>query len=86
MSRPPHLVPSVPTRLLADPNNIYAWDSQPLPTDKLDFRHHNYKEMRKVPALQPQHGAGGGPRREAGGLRTPGVPPDPDPERCALPS
>ncbi|XP_014798295.1 PREDICTED: probable carboxypeptidase X1 [Calidris pugnax] len=33
---------------LPDPNNIYAWDSQPLPTDKLDFRHHNYKEMRKL--------------------------------------
>ncbi|XP_009883935.1 PREDICTED: probable carboxypeptidase X1 [Charadrius vociferus] len=31
-----------------NPNNIYAWDSQPLPTDKLDFRHHNYKEMRKL--------------------------------------
>ncbi|XP_075609003.1 putative carboxypeptidase X1 [Balearica regulorum gibbericeps] len=33
---------------LPDPNNIYAWHSQPLPTDKLDFRHHNYKEMRKL--------------------------------------
>ncbi|XP_054028425.1 probable carboxypeptidase X1 [Dryobates pubescens] len=31
-----------------DPNNIYAWHSQPVPTDKLDFRHHNYKEMRKL--------------------------------------
>ncbi|NXU29554.1 CPXM1 carboxypeptidase, partial [Thalassarche chlororhynchos] len=47
-----------------DPNNIYSWHSQPLPTDKLDFRHHNYKEMRKVPSLQP--------RRGAGGLRAPG--------------
>ncbi|KAF1481089.1 putative carboxypeptidase X1, partial [Eudyptula minor novaehollandiae] len=42
-----------------DPNNIYSWHSQPLPTDKLDFRHHNYKEMRKVPSLQPRHGEGG---------------------------
>ncbi|XP_072718261.1 LOW QUALITY PROTEIN: probable carboxypeptidase X1 [Ciconia boyciana] len=33
---------------LPDPNNIYSWHSQPLPTDKLDFRHHNYKEMRKL--------------------------------------
>ncbi|XP_029862382.1 LOW QUALITY PROTEIN: probable carboxypeptidase X1 [Aquila chrysaetos chrysaetos] len=33
---------------LPDPNNIYTWQSQPLPTDKLDFRHHNYKEMRKL--------------------------------------
>ncbi|NXS69763.1 CPXM1 carboxypeptidase, partial [Pandion haliaetus] len=41
-----------------DPNNIYAWHSQPLPTDKLDFRHHNYKEMRKVPALQPRRSPG----------------------------
>lgn len=49
----------MPARLPADPNNIYAWQSQPLPTDKLDFRHHNYKEMRKVPALQPWSGAGG---------------------------
>ncbi|KFQ96043.1 putative carboxypeptidase X1, partial [Nipponia nippon] len=33
---------------LPDPNNIHSWHSQPLPTDKLDFRHHNYKEMRKL--------------------------------------
>ncbi|XP_065693510.2 probable carboxypeptidase X1 isoform X2 [Patagioenas fasciata] len=33
---------------LPDPNNIYAWHSPPPPTDKLDFRHHNYKEMRKL--------------------------------------
>ncbi|XP_037244624.1 probable carboxypeptidase X1 [Falco rusticolus] len=33
---------------LPDPNNIYAWQSQPLPSSKLDFRHHNYKEMRKL--------------------------------------
>ncbi|POI21320.1 hypothetical protein CIB84_014933, partial [Bambusicola thoracicus] len=31
-----------------DPNNIYQWPEQPMPTDKLDFRHHNYKEMRKL--------------------------------------
>ncbi|XP_071894051.1 probable carboxypeptidase X1 [Anas platyrhynchos] len=33
---------------LPDPNNIYYWPSDPVPTDKLDFRHHNYKEMRKL--------------------------------------
>ncbi|KAM9028641.1 putative carboxypeptidase X1 [Ara ararauna] len=33
---------------LPDPNNIYAQHRQPLPTSKLDFRHHNYKEMRKL--------------------------------------
>ncbi|XP_064007321.1 probable carboxypeptidase X1 [Pogoniulus pusillus] len=33
---------------MPDPNNIYTWHSQPLPTDKLDFRHHDYKEMRKL--------------------------------------
>ncbi|KAM6429716.1 putative carboxypeptidase X1 [Rhynochetos jubatus] len=32
---------------LPDPNTIH-WHSQPPPTDKLDFRHHNYKEMRKL--------------------------------------
>ncbi|XP_015705748.1 probable carboxypeptidase X1 [Coturnix japonica] len=31
-----------------DPNNIYQWPNEPVPTDKLDFRHHNYKEMRKL--------------------------------------
>uniref|UniRef100_A0A3Q0T1B8 Carboxypeptidase X, M14 family member 1 n=1 Tax=Amphilophus citrinellus TaxID=61819 RepID=A0A3Q0T1B8_AMPCI len=29
-----------------DPNQIYPWQTEP--TDKLDFRHHNYKEMRKL--------------------------------------
>ncbi|XP_039396997.1 probable carboxypeptidase X1 isoform X2 [Mauremys reevesii] len=33
---------------LPDPNNIYSWENEPVPTDKLDFRHHNYKEMRKL--------------------------------------
>uniref|UniRef100_A0A8C9Y628 Carboxypeptidase X, M14 family member 1 n=1 Tax=Sander lucioperca TaxID=283035 RepID=A0A8C9Y628_SANLU len=34
---------------LPDPNNIYAWQTQPTESkDKLDFRHHNYKEMRKL--------------------------------------
>uniref|UniRef100_A0A8C3FKJ9 F5/8 type C domain-containing protein n=1 Tax=Chrysemys picta bellii TaxID=8478 RepID=A0A8C3FKJ9_CHRPI len=32
----------------ADPNNIYSWENEPVVTDKLDFRHHNYKEMRKL--------------------------------------
>ncbi|XP_042274282.1 probable carboxypeptidase X1 isoform X1 [Thunnus maccoyii] len=32
-----------------DPNNIYAWQTEPMESrDKLDFRHHNYKEMRKL--------------------------------------
>ncbi|XP_063732945.1 probable carboxypeptidase X1 isoform X2 [Eleginops maclovinus] len=32
-----------------DPNNIYPWQTAPAePRDKLDFRHHNYKEMRKL--------------------------------------
>uniref|UniRef100_A0A4W6CAL5 Carboxypeptidase X, M14 family member 1 n=1 Tax=Lates calcarifer TaxID=8187 RepID=A0A4W6CAL5_LATCA len=34
---------------LPDPNNIYAWQTEPTESrDKLDFRHHNYKEMRKL--------------------------------------
>ncbi|XP_076595235.1 putative carboxypeptidase X1 isoform X1 [Chaetodon auriga] len=34
---------------LPDPNNIYAWQTEPTGSrDKLDFRHHNYKEMRKL--------------------------------------
>ncbi|XP_054872359.1 probable carboxypeptidase X1 isoform X1 [Amphiprion ocellaris] len=34
---------------LPDPNNIYAWQMEPTESrDKLDFRHHNYKEMRKL--------------------------------------
>ncbi|KAM7418161.1 hypothetical protein PAMA_017689 [Pampus argenteus] len=32
-----------------DPNIIYAWQTEPTESrDKLDFRHHNYKEMRKL--------------------------------------
>ncbi|XP_071313710.1 probable carboxypeptidase X1 isoform X1 [Trachinotus anak] len=32
-----------------DPNNIYPWQTEPTESrDKLDFRHHNYKEMRKL--------------------------------------
>ncbi|KAM9331518.1 putative carboxypeptidase X1 [Gastrophryne carolinensis] len=33
---------------LPDPNTVFMWEHQPQPTDKLDFRHHNYKEMRKL--------------------------------------
>ncbi|XP_054845894.1 probable carboxypeptidase X1 [Eublepharis macularius] len=33
---------------LPDPNNIYYWDDVPATNDKLDFRHHNYKDMRKL--------------------------------------
>ncbi|KAL0974182.1 hypothetical protein UPYG_G00216720 [Umbra pygmaea] len=34
---------------LPDPNNIYAWQqTEQVPQEKLDFRHHNYKEMRKL--------------------------------------
>ncbi|XP_042349029.1 probable carboxypeptidase X1 [Plectropomus leopardus] len=32
-----------------DPNNIYPWQTERTESrDKLDFRHHNYKEMRKL--------------------------------------
>ncbi|XP_017320328.1 probable carboxypeptidase X1 isoform X1 [Ictalurus punctatus] len=31
-----------------DPNNQYTWESARGSTDKLDFRHHNYVEMRKL--------------------------------------
>ncbi|KAG8004279.1 putative carboxypeptidase X1 [Nibea albiflora] len=35
--------------ILPDPNNIYPWQTEPAGSkDKLDFRHHNYKEMRKL--------------------------------------
>uniref|UniRef100_A0A8D0HMX9 Carboxypeptidase X1 n=1 Tax=Sphenodon punctatus TaxID=8508 RepID=A0A8D0HMX9_SPHPU len=33
---------------LPDPNNVYFWDNTPKTTDKLDFRHHNYKAMRQL--------------------------------------
>ncbi|CAG04706.1 unnamed protein product, partial [Tetraodon nigroviridis] len=34
---------------LPDPNNLYPWQTEPPGSrDKLDFRHHNYKEMRKL--------------------------------------
>ncbi|XP_028271885.1 probable carboxypeptidase X1 isoform X2 [Parambassis ranga] len=34
---------------LPDPNNIYAWQTEPAASrDKLNFRHHNYTEMRKL--------------------------------------
>ncbi|XP_049898775.1 probable carboxypeptidase X1 isoform X2 [Epinephelus moara] len=34
---------------LPDPNNIYPWQTEPTGSrDNLDFRHHNYKEMRKL--------------------------------------
>uniref|UniRef100_A0A3Q3LWC1 Probable carboxypeptidase X1 n=1 Tax=Mastacembelus armatus TaxID=205130 RepID=A0A3Q3LWC1_9TELE len=37
---------------LPDPNNIYPWQTEPTESkDKLDFRHHNYKEMRKLMKL-----------------------------------
>nr|XP_033809892.1 probable carboxypeptidase X1 isoform X2 [Geotrypetes seraphini] len=32
---------------LPDPNNIF-WEHEQQPTDKLEFKHHNYKEMRKL--------------------------------------
>ncbi|XP_054647833.1 probable carboxypeptidase X1 isoform X2 [Dunckerocampus dactyliophorus] len=32
---------------LPDPNVMYAWQAEPT-RDKLDFRHHNYKDMRKL--------------------------------------
>ncbi|XP_036406873.1 probable carboxypeptidase X1 [Megalops cyprinoides] len=33
---------------LPDPNNIHTWRAEEGSRDKLDFRHHNYKEMRKL--------------------------------------
>lgn len=33
---------------LPDPNTVFMWEQQPQPTDKLEFKHHNYKEMRKL--------------------------------------
>ncbi|XP_040191485.1 probable carboxypeptidase X1 [Rana temporaria] len=34
---------------LPDPNTVFMWEHEtPQPTDKLEFKHHNYKEMRKV--------------------------------------
>ncbi|XP_056625972.1 LOW QUALITY PROTEIN: probable carboxypeptidase X1 [Triplophysa dalaica] len=33
---------------MPDPNNIYPWQAEEGTKDKLDFRHHNYKEMRKL--------------------------------------
>ncbi|XP_036372729.1 probable carboxypeptidase X1 [Megalops cyprinoides] len=33
---------------LPDPNNIYVWETDLGSKDDLDFRHHNYKEMRKL--------------------------------------
>ncbi|XP_008325396.1 probable carboxypeptidase X1 isoform X2 [Cynoglossus semilaevis] len=37
---------------LPDPNNNYAWLTEPTESrDKLDFRHHNYMEMRKLMKL-----------------------------------
>ncbi|XP_047209359.1 probable carboxypeptidase X1 isoform X2 [Girardinichthys multiradiatus] len=34
---------------LPDPSNVYTWQTEPTESkDKLDFRHHNYKEMRKL--------------------------------------
>ncbi|XP_026802811.3 probable carboxypeptidase X1 isoform X2 [Pangasianodon hypophthalmus] len=34
--------------VLPDPNYIYEWQVEEKTQDKLDFRHHNYKEMRKL--------------------------------------
>ncbi|MCJ8730677.1 hypothetical protein PDJAM_G00187260 [Pangasius djambal] len=33
---------------MPDPNNQYTWEPERGSTDKLDFRHHNYVEMRKL--------------------------------------
>ncbi|KAM4049765.1 putative carboxypeptidase X1 isoform 2-T2 [Anomaloglossus baeobatrachus] len=33
---------------LPDPNTVFMWEQHPQPTDKLEFKHHNYKEMRKL--------------------------------------
>ncbi|XP_072262835.1 inactive carboxypeptidase-like protein X2 [Pyxicephalus adspersus] len=33
---------------LPDPNTVFMWEHEQQPTDKLEFKHHNYKEMRKL--------------------------------------
>ncbi|XP_062852435.1 probable carboxypeptidase X1 [Trichomycterus rosablanca] len=33
---------------MPDPNHLYPWEPERVSTDKLDFRHHNYAEMRKL--------------------------------------
>ncbi|CAJ0958799.1 unnamed protein product [Ranitomeya imitator] len=33
---------------LPDPNTVFMWEQELQPTDKLEFKHHNYKEMRKL--------------------------------------
>jgi len=33
---------------LVDPDDMYAYEQEQGSKDDLDFRHHNYKEMRKV--------------------------------------
>ncbi|XP_030628233.1 probable carboxypeptidase X1 [Chanos chanos] len=33
---------------LPDPNHLYPWEPETGSKDKLDFRHHNYNEMRKL--------------------------------------
>ncbi|XP_063781503.1 probable carboxypeptidase X1 [Pseudophryne corroboree] len=33
---------------LPDPNTVFMWEQVQQPTDKLEFKHHNYKEMRKL--------------------------------------
>ncbi|KTG43153.1 hypothetical protein cypCar_00020878, partial [Cyprinus carpio] len=42
------LLSSVKIYVIKYPNNIYPWQSEEGTKDKLDFRHHNYKEMRKL--------------------------------------
>lgn len=37
---------------LIDPTDIYASERELGSKDALDFRHHNYKEMRKVRAIE----------------------------------
>lgn len=39
--------------LFLDPNNYYHRRNEMTTTDDLDFKHHNYKEMRQV---RPEHG------------------------------
>lgn len=33
---------------ITDPNNYYHRRNEMMTTDNLDFKHHNYKEMRQV--------------------------------------
>ncbi|KAI1238062.1 hypothetical protein IHE44_0012773 [Lamprotornis superbus] len=61
-----------------DPNDAHTWHRPAPPESHLDFRHHNYKEMRKVPpppgALAWRGGGSVSPRTLRGAVPPRGVP------------